>query len=477
MNKISSGVLSSYRSVACVAKRGLGYTSDMFAFTKDSPINRLVSARAIGIGIFFLAFALRLCFAIQWHNLPYGGVPLGDAADHDDWAMKILQGHFLKSPAFYSSPLYPYFLALTYKLFGHSFFMVSIVNALIDSLTCVLLGIIAFDCFGAGAAIITGLLAVFCRSMIFYTAPVMKESLGLFLLAASTLMLLRALRNGKGRDFAFGGFCLGLCALVRGNALLLIPLVPGFIFLRRKLLPAPLKNAAIFVVAVLLAIMPATLHNFIASRDFVLINYDDGYNLFVGNSPWATGIFYDHPSFIIADSRSEEAAETLIARQATGNQKMSPSAVSGYWRGQALTFIAENPVHTLSLLCVKFLAFWNTDQQVDNYDAPFIERNFPTLLSGPTTSLWLIAPLAVFAAVGLWPTRRKEIAFLMALAATYMVSVLSFYVVDRYRLPIIIFMLPLAGAAMPTALKFADAGGKARSADGVLGPARFSCSA
>ncbi|MGB9153051.1 MAG: glycosyltransferase family 39 protein, partial [Alphaproteobacteria bacterium] len=181
----------------------------MFSLAKDITLK----PRAIGIGIFLLALALRLGFALQWHELPYGDAPLWDAKGHDDWAMKILQGQFLQPTAFYSSPLYPFFLALIYQLFGHSFLIVSIINAMIDSATCTMLGIIALEYFGVCAAVLTGLLAALCRSMIFYTAPVMKESLGLFLLAAFTYLFLRALRESKARDFVLGGFCLGLCAL------------------------------------------------------------------------------------------------------------------------------------------------------------------------------------------------------------------------------------------------------------------------
>lgn len=415
----------------------------------------MLTPRTVSIGVFALAFTLRLIFAWQWHDLPYGDAPLWDAKGHDDWATQILQGHFLQKTAFYSSPLYPYFLALLYKLWGHSFLMVSVVNAIIDSLTCVLLAFIAFECFGASAAALTGLLAAFCRSMIFYTAPVMKESLGLFLLAAFTWMLLRALHGGKGRDFALAGCCLGLCALVRGNALVLVPVVWAIIAARPRVLAAPYKSASIFVAAALFAILPATLHNLAASRDFVLINYDDGFNLYLGNSPWATGASYDFPPFINADPRPEEIVETEVAQRATGMKEMPPSAVSGYWRRQALDYMAENPAHSLSLLGTKFMAFWNAGQQFDNYDIPFIERNFSTILSAPLVSFWLIALLAAFASVALWPVRRTEIASLLALAIAYMASVLLFYVTERYRLPMIVFMLPLAGAALPAGLALA----------------------
>jgi tetratricopeptide (TPR) repeat protein len=227
-------------------------------------------------------------------------------------------------------------------------------------------------------------------------------------------------------------------------------------FLQRQSIGSPSRKSGVFVLAVLLAILPATLHNAVASRDFVLINYDDGFNLYLGNSPWATGISYSFPPFISADTRPEEITETLVARQASGGNELSPSAVSAYWRNQALTYIFENPVHIVKMWRTKFLAFWNVEQQFDNYDIPFIQQNFPTVLSLPLVTLRLISPLAFLAAVGLWRTRHEKIVPFVLLGTIYMGSVLLFYVTDRYRLPMLIFLLPLAGAVVPTIVTLAQ---------------------
>ncbi|MGB9152575.1 MAG: tetratricopeptide repeat protein, partial [Alphaproteobacteria bacterium] len=60
------------------------------------------------------------------------------------------------------------------------------------------------------------------------------------------------------------------------------------------------------------------------------------------------------------------------------------------------------------------------------------------------------------------PMRRKEIVVLLTLATVYMASVLLFYVTERYRLPMLIFMLPLAGAAAPAARDLVRAGAQRR---------------
>ena len=70
------------------------------------------------IGIFVLAFVVRAAFVSQWEQLPYGKAPMLDAAAYNEWAKAIAGGHFLRSTAFYQSPLYPYLLGVLYKISG-----------------------------------------------------------------------------------------------------------------------------------------------------------------------------------------------------------------------------------------------------------------------------------------------------------------------------------------------------------------------
>jgi tetratricopeptide (TPR) repeat protein len=115
----------------------------------------------------------------------------------------------------------------------------------------------------------------------------------------------------------------------------------------------------------------------------------------------------------------------------------------------ALEQIAAKPYRALVLTYEKFLAFWNGVEQFDNYDVKFIEDNFSTLLSLPLIPFWPLTGLAAFGVVGAFSYKNRAgiVIFLFALA--YMFSVLPFYVTDRYRLPVVVFLFPLAGTAIP----------------------------
>lgn len=395
--------------------------------------------------IFILALALRIVFAFQWHDTPYGAAPLLDAKAYDDWAQSIASGQWLRTTAFYQSPLFPYVLAVLYKVFGHSYLMISLFNAFLDSCIAVILSMISRCCFGIAAAAITGVLAALYGPFIFYSAPVMKEPLGQFLLSLFLLYALRALRENRLRDFMLCGAGLGLGALVRGNVLLLAPALAALaVFSLRR---AALRNITAFFLMVFICVSPATLHNFIAARDFVPINYNAGFNLYIGHYPAANGT-NAYPPEVSTDPEQEEAAVVAGARLESG-RALKPSEVSGFWRDKAVNFIFHNPGREAALLVNKLRAFWNGGEQFDNYDVPFIRNNFHTLLSWPLPGFLLVSCLAAFAAIA--RKERPETAALIVLAGAYMASVILFYVTDRYRLPVVIFMMPLAGAAIPAA--------------------------
>ena len=393
--------------------------------------------------VFALAFLIRAYFAYQWQHTPYGDVPLLDARAYDDWAMSILGGHFLRDRAFYQSPLYPYLLAAFYKIVGHNYFAASLLNAALDSATAALLALISFNLFGRAAAIITGILATLYAPMIFYTAPVMKEPLALLLLTLFLFMALRVLRTNQKRDYMLAGIVFGLAVLARGNVLLLAPLLP--IFAWHYFWRGAVRGITLFVLMFGLALTPATIHNYIVSRDFIPVTYADGFNLYIGHSHYANGT-NAYPPEISTDPVQEELNTSWVASHDAGHD-LSPSQVSGYWRTKALSFAWDNPAREAVLLCLKLFALWNSADSFDNYDVKFIKQNFPTILNLPLFGFGLVAALAIFTML----SGRKN-PFLLGCIGIYMLSVVLFYVTDRYRLPVVVFLLPLAGTAVPCAM-------------------------
>lgn len=407
--------------------------------------------RTVALLVFASALLVRLGFVAQWFQTPYAHAPLLDALAYDEWAKSILNGQFLRDRAFYQSPLYPYVLAGLYRLFGPDFLFVSIFQAGLGALTCSLLTVVTIRSFGEWAGGIAGLLAIFYRPLIFYTAPAMKETLSLFLLTVFILCAARALTNSRKRDYLSAGFVLGLTALTRGNALILLPALSLVFLFHKGFSKVVFSRLAIFGFATGLAIAPATLHNFVVSRDFVLLNYTSGFNFYMGSSSTTTGA-NAYPKDVSSEPGKEELDVTRIAEASLG-RALKPSEVSHFWFQRGLDYVWTHPMHQLASVLNKTLFFWNDYEQPDNYDIHFISSEFPTLLGWPLVGFGLLSVFSAFGFVISWRDQSIASRALFVMGFTYAGSVLLYYVTDRYRLPIVLFMFPFAGASGPALWK------------------------
>ncbi len=413
---------------------------------KKKAIASYLQPRWIFTGVFLFAFLLRLIFIFQWFTTPYGSDPFLDAQAYNNWAKDIASGHIYHGMAFYLAPMLPYILGLLYAIFGPSLWIASLFNALINSAACVLLSRLSYRAFGAVAAIATGILAAAYRAFIFYSAPVMKESLVIFLTALFLTFAYEAMKTNTRKAFVFTGIGLGLCAMVRGNALFFIPVILFLIYWKHR--RKGLKNGVAFLLGVCAMILPITLHNAIASHDFVLLSYSDGFNAYIGHNPTATGVSYVFPPEVTSAPEREEYDITRVAEKNTGHS-LSPSGVSNYWRNEAMGYAFTHPVREFQMLLSKLWAFWNNAEPYDNYDIEFIGQNFSTILSLPLVSFGFVFMLAAFAVCTLGKKHRHDLVFFGGFTLLYMVTLIPFYVTERYRLPVVVYFLPLSGAAIP----------------------------
>lgn len=397
----------------------------------------------IAVAIFLLAFPIRLIFAEEWSGWPYGLIPHLDAKSYDLWAKEIAGGQILRNQAFYQSPLYPYFLGLIYKILGPNPFYISIVQSVLDASTCVLMALIALEIRGWAAALFAGTLSALYRPMVFFSAPIMKETLSLFVLALGLYFYLRARHSNSPWRWFTSGLLIGLAVIGRSNlgivaiAMALVLIWPFSI--------DKYKNCAQFLIAMAIPILMTATHNWYVSNAFVPVTYSGGFNFFVGYHQGASA-FNVYPLNVATDPSKEERDVTRIAEQAAG-RNLDPNEVSSYWYGKAWQWVLSNPASSVRLFAEKLLSSLGDYEPPDNYDQNFIVSTFPSILRWMPITFGILVALFGASLIVLWRD-VFEVRLLGLFSAAYLISIAMFYLTDRYRLPMVIFMFPVAGAGL-----------------------------
>ncbi|MBI3848229.1 MAG: glycosyltransferase family 39 protein [Planctomycetes bacterium] len=367
-------------------------------------------------------------------------MPLADARAYDRLAREIAGGDWIGSHVFYQDPLYSYLLAILYKVFGASPAPVVVVQSLLGGLAILCIGLLARRLFGFAPALVAATIAALYGPFLFGEMLLDKNALTVVLTAAMLLALVRADETGHERPLVGTGVLLGLLALVRGNFLLVAPLAAIALAWRR---PAERwRRAGLVLAGTLLPILPVTARNAIVGHDFVLTTSQAGQNFAIGNNPDNHTGGYEPPSFVRANPDYEEADFRAAAEAETGRE-LKPSEVSSFWTRKTLAWIAGNPGRALELAGRKALLLLNGAEVTDVYCTHLFEDR-SWILRLPLLGFAFVLPLAAIGLVRAAPGSRDR-ALVAFVAAGYALSVLPFFVFDRYRLPLVVPLIPFAG--------------------------------
>ncbi|MFO8071316.1 MAG: glycosyltransferase family 39 protein [Polyangia bacterium] len=378
---------------------------------------------------------------------PFFYMPAVDPEVYHRWASRIAGGDWIGDEVFFLSPLYPYFLSAIYALFGPDLLAARIVQAVLGSLSCALLYLVARRAFGRPTAALAGLLAAVYSMSIFYDTVLLVTAIQTPLNLLCVLLLLRAERLRSPWPWLASGLLLGLSTLARPNVLLLGGFVVPWMFfsLRNRLSWRGIAlRAALFGLGAALMVLPVTVRNWAVGDDFVLVSSQGGVNLYIGNGPGATGSFRvpsEFPTTRADDPLQQRESYRAIAQRDLGRE-LKPSEVSGYWTNRTLEQIAEHPGEWTCLLARKLLMLLNHYEAGNSRDY-YSSRRFSAVLGLPLVGFGLIAPLALLGmAVGL---RRFRIAApLYGMVLVYALSLVAFFVLAHYRMPVVPFLIAFA---------------------------------
>ena len=139
--------------------------------------------------IFAVALAVRLIHIWQLKGSPFFDTLLGDANGYDLWAQRLAGGDWIGSEVFYQAPLYPYFLGVVYALFDRDLLIVRVVQAVIGSASCVLLGLAGARLFSRPVGLAAGLALALWAPAIFFDGLLQKSVLDMFFMCLALWLI------------------------------------------------------------------------------------------------------------------------------------------------------------------------------------------------------------------------------------------------------------------------------------------------
>ena len=410
------------------------------------------------VAVFVAAFALRTVYILQVRYTPFFQTLGLDAKFYDRWAREIATGSG-HAGAFFMTPLYSYFLAAVYRLFGRDLMLVRMIQAGIGSLTAVLVYFIGRGVFDRRVGILSGFVTASYGALIFYDGSVLLTPLLVFLNVLAVYLLVRSDETGRPAEYAAAGAALGLAAVGRAAALVSAAAAVLWVWLSGggEKRPSPSSGrsaaaraaggrrsgaarAALVVLGIVVVIAPVTIRNYAVERDFVPITSNGGLNFFIGNGAGATGGYVKPEGLdIVSDPDGSDIAERALGRA------LKPSEVSGFWYARARSDIAADPARWFRLV-VKKLSFVLSSYELPQLENFYFQKRYSPLLMLPLPGFALVAPLGL---VGLGLALRRRRPRLLGLyAVTYMLAIAAFFVVARYRLPAVPLLIVFASYAL-----------------------------
>ena len=372
---------------------------------------------------------------------------MGDGNSYHAWALEITAGNWLGDEVFYQAPLYPYFLATLYSILGDSHLVVAVCQSVLGASSCLLLTDATWRLFSKTTGITAGLMLSVYAPSIFFDGLIQKSSLGLFLMCVTIWLFSRAQPIPRWRWSMILGVVVGLLVLTRENSIVFISAIPAWMLIHyRHQRHASWACAGLFLAGTASILFPVAMRNQIVGGEFHLTTSQFGPNLYIGNNEHASGFYQP-----LLDDRGnfhfERKDATLLAEEALG-RKLSRAEVSNYWSGRAFDYIRSQPLDWMQLMIRKLSLVWNAVEITDTEDQySHAEWSLALRATGPLFHFGVLVPVATF---GLFVTSRhcSELWIYYLLTVVYVASVSLFYVMSRYRFPLVPLLIPFATSGL-----------------------------
>ncbi len=343
---------------------------------------------------------------------------------------------------FMSPSLYVWLQTIAYKWFGPDYFVPLFVNALLVSFAAVFSALTARRLFGEQVGWIAGIMLTLTGPVVFFAGITVKTNLVLFLVAMACYFAVRFFQETRYWWAFLAVFMLGLAALERQNLLLLIILLIVLIVLHGWRSAFKKERGFIGAACISAIILLLVISDWNPSEVEPKVFSPVGLNFFVGNSPGSWG------GYTVIDGIQDDIIGHRTEPQKFAEEKSGRSLnrweVSQFWFKKSFDYYVEHPYEYIILQLRKagLLVAQYSQGLPEQYHMWRWERPALIIAFIDTGLLLILSGFGVYYLRSRF--REPGIAFIVYGSLFYALSVWIFFVGERYRLTLVVLLVPIA---------------------------------
>jgi 4-amino-4-deoxy-L-arabinose transferase-like glycosyltransferase len=371
----------------------------------------------------------------------------GDAVTYHEWAQTIAEGtgwvkvphaelglfHVAPEPSAEHPPLFSLVLAGFWKLGVHTYTAQKLVVCFIGASTVAFTGLAGREAGGERVGLIAAGVAAVYPFLWVADGALLAESLYVAFMAAALWLALRFVRTRSPADAAWLGAVVGLGALSRGEAVLLVPLLLVPLTWKER----SLKAAVVMVAGFALVVAPWTIRNMAKFEQPVLISTNSS-SVFAGAN---CGAAY-HGELIGLWSFS------CYGKVKQGDE--SQEAVE--YRKQGFDYARDHAGRVPLIATIRFARVWDLYRPFQQVQYEFLEGRSRW---ASRAGLVLYYPTLLLAMAGVVVLRRRRFPVwpFLAFAATVSLVALTVYGITRFRIAAEPALIVLAAVSIDFAIR------------------------
>jgi len=345
---------------------------------------------------------------------------------------KTLWDRWYNGKVFHQEPLLPYLVAAIYWISGREDPRVYFAFQMIAGLAVnALVYLTALRFFGQGAGVAAGALAVFYGPFLFFEFTLLRSTLTALAAIGLVYLGLAAFERRGAKWWAIFGFAVGLAMLLRANFIIFPALALAGLAAGAR--PMVFRAAIYTMIGMALALAPVVARNVMVGVNPLALAGNASFTFINGNNP-----HFDPREGPV------ERWEDVYATMARADGKLLPVIIE--------TLGAHDGAGSYMLLLIKKLSAIFSWYEIPNNINFYYTRSHSLVLKLAPVTFFLVGPLCL-AGIYLSASGKDKPWLLWAMAGALILTMMIFFPLSRYRIPLAAVLLPLAGHAVAEAFK------------------------